>query len=88
MIKLSSSIHREKKQDAGHTHTYSPLLGERDVRVHAHACQQFSVCSGYPLEDMLGEVSFGEQAGWQREAFPFHPTPICEVCTCNMSMYY
>ena len=37
---------------------------------------------------MLGEVSFGERAGWQREAFLFHLMPICEVCTFNMSMYY
>ena len=84
MIKLSSSIHREKKQDAGHTHTCSPLLGEREVCVHAHACQQFPVCSDALQRTCWERFLLRSGLGGRERPFLFirRPSVKCVLATC------
>lgn len=58
MIKLSSSIHRKREQDAGHTHTCF-LCWEKGkcVYMHTQRVNSFQYAQ-MPSEDMLGEVLF------------------------------
>lgn len=82
-------FHSGKRNKMQATLTPVPLCWEKGKCVYMHTRVNSFQYAGCPSEDMLGEVSLGSRLGWQRERpFLFIRRPICEVCTCNMSMYY